>query len=419
MRLLMAPNLVAAAGPPGDALFFAVLMLFVINIALYATPLFLAFLGTSCLLHGKKIRGLVLVAFAAAPFVNYAYHWSLNGSEPARRGAEISGWTRVRPELSGPFQRLELYGAYPSPAVAQLSAAGLIGATITDPESRFRRTREVTYGFAVDHGVHCIDRLVHGIDLDGRDFVSAALARRAFHDCEKGELRAESEWFSSSTDLPTLVLKDGPGLRYQGPACQERGDTFELRLGGTNGRGLVDFDEPALGGPLAFPPRIGAEHGAMSWECQRSRALDPDWPAKQQKLFTMISRALGRHRPEDFPLAATPVEVVAAVSTVARMTDSRGSRNALLALLGQWPSTLAIAAALLDLELRMSRYHMDGAFALLLDPVREERRRAYYPYLHTHASALLAICKTMVGARCDDRERDIIKKVADGVFQSR
>src|ERR1700722_7029195 len=112
MRLLMALNLVVAAGPPGDVFFFAIKFFFVINIALYASSLFLAFRGTNWLMHGKKVRGLALVAFAAAPFAHYAYHWFLNGSEPARRSAEISGWARVRPDISGPLQRLEIFGAW-------------------------------------------------------------------------------------------------------------------------------------------------------------------------------------------------------------------------------------------------------------------------------------------------------------------
>src|SRR5882672_7401607 len=131
MRLLIAPNLVIAGGPPGDILLLGV------NIALYVGAFFLACRAAKSLLDGKRLQGLVLVAFAATPFVHYAYYGFLNGSEPARRSAEISGWTRVRPDTSGPLQRLELYGAYPTPAVAQLAAAGLIGATIADPESRF------------------------------------------------------------------------------------------------------------------------------------------------------------------------------------------------------------------------------------------------------------------------------------------
>ena len=70
MRLLVAPNLVVAAGPPGDVLLFAILMLFVINIVLYAVPLFLAFRGIRCLMDGKRARGLALVAIAAAPFAH-------------------------------------------------------------------------------------------------------------------------------------------------------------------------------------------------------------------------------------------------------------------------------------------------------------------------------------------------------------
>jgi hypothetical protein len=57
-------------------------------------------------------------------------------------------------------------------------------------------------------------------------------------------------------------------------------------------------------------------------------------------------------------------------------------------------STPDIAAAL-----RMSCYDMDGAFGLILDSGRDERRRAYDPYLHTHASARAAAIESVTSSR--------------------
>ena len=404
--------------------FFGALFWLIFNFTLYLVPVFLLFRAGWCRNHGKRFQGAVLVALAAAPFVHYGFYWIANSLEPARRSAEVSSWARVQLDGSAPVDRLELYGAIHGPPVMQLVAAGLLGATMNDPDSPRARLDQTVSAHTFDHGSHCIDPLISSIQLDGVDFVSAALARRAFHDCDKFQIwSTDAGRSTATTSLPIVILKQGPGLRYAGPACREwDGGTLELRLPAKAGGGLIDFYEPPVGLPLTFPPVIGvggSRIGGTVWGCLESNASSPDYPVRQQKLFTMVSQALGRSKLEDFPLAASQEEVVTAIRSVAQMRSSHGTRNALLTLLGQWPSTPNIAAALLDPTRQMSGYQLESAFALLLDQEREPARRAYYAHLHTHVAALLAICKNIPRVPCDDRERDIMKKLADGVFQSR
>jgi hypothetical protein len=414
--MLTVPNVVIAGGPPGGAaLLLGLLMLIGISAALYVVCVFLAVRAAINFRRGRTINGVIYALIAAVPVVSYCYSWVVNMAAPASRAAEVSSWPRVKPDADKPFMRLELYGKYYDTRVMQLVEAGLIGVVAGDPDSSALHAYSSNYAYVAHHGADCIDQVVNGIVGDEVGFISAVLARHAFHDCPISQSKPKDEGGFVSP-LPTLVLKDGPGSRYRGSACQAYGATIELRLPADAGGGLVDFYEPPLGLPLL--PFIGPETGGW-WICTHPLPLErAEAQMQQQKLFMMVAHAFGRSRPEDFARTASPEEAVAALGAISRMPDSWPARSAFLALLGQWPNTPAIAAALRPPAFRVVQYDIVEAYRILLDPKMEERRRTYYPNLHTHAAALFALCDGSYGSTpsCSERERDVSRKIEAHAF---
>jgi hypothetical protein len=413
--MLTVPNVVMAGGPPGDAMLFGLLMLIGISVALYVVCVFLAVRAAINFRRGRTIPGVIYALIAAVPVVFYGYSWVVNMAAPASRAAEVSSWPRVKPDADKPFMRLELYGPYYDTRVMQLVEAGLIGVVAGDPDSSAAHVYSSNYAYVAHHGADCIDQVVNGIGGDEVGFISAVLARHAFHDCPISQSKPKDEGGFVS-HLPTLVLKDGLGSRYRGSACQAYGATIELRLPADAGGGLVDFYEPPFGLPLI--PFIGFEKGGW-WFCTHPLPIErAEGQLQQQKLFMMVAQAFGRSQPEDFPRTASPEEAIAALGAIGRMPDSWSSRRAFLALLGQWPSTPAVAAALRPPAFRIVQYDIVEAYRLLLDPKMQERRRAFYPNLHTHAAALFALCDGSYGSTpsCSDRDRDVSSKLEAHAF---
>jgi hypothetical protein len=411
--MLTVPNVVMAGGPPGDALLFGLLILLGANLVLYVLCVFFAARAAINFNRGSRLAGVVYAVLAIGPLASYVLLWVANGKAPASRAAEVASWPRVQPAADKPTARLELYGTYYNTKVIQLIETGLVGAVLHDPDVWY--ANRSNFANVAQHGTDCIDPVIVGIDFDQLDFISAALARRAFHDCPKFETKPQGQSFVSA--LPILVLKEGPGSRYRGRACQAYGDPLELRLPVDAGGGLIDFYEPPLGLPLAFPPFISFERSGVSWSCFHTVG-QPDWALQQEKLFTMVAHALGRRRPEDFPRTASEQEAIAALSLIGRTADSRAKRNAFLALLGQWPSTPDIAAALRPPDFHVMQAYINDAYGLLLDPKMQERRRNYYPFLHTHAGALAALCEPAYGyaPSCGARARDVSSKLDAHAF---
>jgi hypothetical protein len=411
--MLTVPDLVIAGGPPpGDALLLGLLMLITINAALYLLCVLSAARAAIDFRHGRAVRGIVFALIAATPIIYYGYSWGLNAAAAASRAAEVSSWPRAKPDVDKPFMRLDLYGEYYGTLVKQLVETGLIGVLAGDSDLYGGYRRSPHSAYVAHHGPDCIDQVVNGSTDDQVGFIRAVLARHAFHDCPILQSSPEDE-SGFASPLPTLALRRGPGSRYRGSACQGFGTTIELRLPAADGGTLVDFYEPPLGLPLM--PFIGVDMGG--WTCTHSVDRErAEFQGQQQRLFMMVARAYGRSRPGDFPRTASPDEAIEALGTISKTPESWGSQHALLALLGQWPSTPAMAAALRPPAFHFFQYEVFEAYRLLLDPTMQERRRTYYPYLHTHASALSAMCYDTYASSCSEHERDVSQKIAAHAF---
>jgi hypothetical protein len=368
----------AHAGNPGEALGYAILFVAAVNLLFYAAAVVCVAVGLA-LLRRKRAIAITLIVLAALPFLHYAAVVTLAQFEPGRRNDEIAKLMQGRVPAGHPPRAVEMMNAFHDHAVETLVAVGAL-----DEVQSFNPYTKKTIVYTLRSGPECLD-FEHsgGTPAELRRIV---LARYAFQRCV-----GESEREGPANAPVQLFSDDHAPSRYTGLACQEGTFhyTLELRWAPERGAGLFAFWESRSYTRYAFPPLV-LPYRHM-WQCENLDWNGPD--VELEDGFEFVAAALGYRSVEDFPRSPDPASAPRALRLLIPRMESQYAHDDILALLGQWPSTPAIEAALGDERLvERSAYIVRKAAALLADPREDERRQRLYPHLSMHVPALLRIC---------------------------
>jgi len=379
--LSLAESAHASGGP--SAIGYAILFVAAMNVLFYAAVLVCCVLGIWLLRH-KRAIGLSLIVLAALPFLHYAVTVIRAQSEPARRHEQIAELMQQREVPADPPRAVEMMNAFHDHAVETLVAVGAV-----DEVQSFNPYTQKTIVYTLRSGPECLDFENSGGDQ--AELRRVVLARHSFRRCVR-ESRREGP---ANAPVQLFSGERAPSA-YTGPACL--GSVFnyalELRWAPSRGGALLAFWESPNYTGFAFPPRIlGYPH---FWQCDSLDWNRPDFEA--QDGFKFVSAVLGYRNVDDFHRSPDPAAVPKTLRLLIPRMQAQYAHDHILALLGQWPSTPAIDAALDDERVFERSIHIVlKAVALLTDPRQDERRKRLYPHLSTHVPTLLKICSHRAG----------------------
>jgi hypothetical protein len=369
------PEPAQARGGPAA---FGIAFLFVaaLNLVLYGLVILFCICGVA-LWRKKRTLAISLIVVALLPFLHYSVEVVRSQFEPERRSQQLASLMEHRIEPTSRVRALQYQGV-------EQEVFALVAAGVVDEIQTYYQYQNRIQVYTLREGPECIE---FETSLSPRaEMRRAILARHAFLRCVK-ETRREGP-----PDAPVQLFTGAlaPNF-YTGPACLGGGNRpLELRWTAQNGGALISFWESSSYVPHAFPPRLLPVYHQV-WDCGY---LDPDSPAYQwPEPFYFASAALGFKSMDDFSKASTPEIVPRTLQVLVTKLGSRYAHDHVLALLGQWPSTPAIAAVLDDERIAKNSYILvREAATILTEPGMDERRKLLYPYLATHIRSLLKIC---------------------------
>lgn len=394
----------------GLLVLYGLIAVIVVNGIFYGTFVYLFFRGVRHFKRREQKAAIFCLVVSAFPIALFAGFNAMLAYEKRSRLAEVAALPRG--PLSGSENIRSMVVVRQT--VTPINSPGLIGSLIyagvlDRVVFRGGDQYEVVEVFRAMNSSHCVRKLIQpGVTRSGPglDLGNAVMARNAFHFCPVPEQDG------ISIDAPVWLYRNNrtpSGIAASGTAdCwYANGEALELRWSADRGGELIEFQDihryrqqtTFFGLPLISP----SLSDFIPTTCIRDYRSNAEMKNDRERLdpFLFVSRALGFNSIDDFPRLANDSDALEALRIMNEESPAY-SLEAIILLLGQWPSTPEISRYI-RLSVRNERVVKEVLSTMFDRRVEFE----LVPQLRSHASDFLAVCPSVVTrvSNCDHWKR--------------
>ena len=376
-----------------EALGLSIIIMLFINVILYISIILLLVKGFKY--YKKNIFGKVMIWLAFIPIFHYSYQIIITQFEPKLRKYELSQLDKNPIKNKEPIKILKVPSySHNNTGYGTLLASGIIG-EIQSEYNNWNKTKPEVYSYKVTKNIEeCLTYNSYNSGYDyGREqnnevfyleYERAVLARFAYSKCLSYKKEKKKIGYSNAQ---IEILTHNAKNRYTRGSCMGGGNNpLELRFREKYDNQLIDFwESPYFYSPM---PILLPRSLNNIWLCGSDMKH-----YYSTNITKFVAKALGYNKISDFPKSKDKTLVNKVLKKLLEQTYL--SDGKIIALLGQWESTIQIKTLLTNPKyLKKLQYFIINSAKLLLDK-KEKYRLSLYPKLDTHIPTLIAMCKQL------------------------